>query len=151
MHELYRECFDRGAFRSMADWGKSAWMDIVTGTPEFHKPVPSIENQRNIKLTEKRTLFRKLTHEIANKFKGLGIGDNNYCIEWDHGDDECGENEDEDKFNPDIIKFIQNRAVPFYASALIDEAIVENKSAKDLEKKFKDTLANLYYSARVKS
>ena len=53
MHELYRECFDRGAFRSMADWGKSAWMDIVTGTPEFHKPVPSIENQRNIKLTEK--------------------------------------------------------------------------------------------------
>ena len=58
-------------------------------------------------------MFRKLTHEIANKFKGLGIGDNNYCIEWDHGDDECGENEDEDKFNPDIIKFIQNRAVPF--------------------------------------
>lgn len=144
MHELYRECFDRGVFRSMADWGKSAWLGIVTGEPETRKPNWSIEN-RKIKITEKRKLFNKLTREIAKKF----IDGDNYCIRWNHGNNECGEDKDDEDFNPDIIKFIHERAIPFYASVLIDEAIVEDFWEEKLEQKFKDVLASLYSSAQI--
>lgn len=149
MYELYRECFDRGYFRTFAEWGKSAWLDIFTKDTIQRPPCWNIENTRRLKVKDRDKMFKNLTNKIARKFRKLGFADNGYCIKWNHGKDQCDTQEDEDKFNPDIIKFIHERAIPFYAYALIDEAIVENSWEERLERKFKDTLANLYSSAQI--
>lgn len=151
MKDLFTECADRPWLQK--GWGQiqRAWHEVYKREDlSISKTSPHEHlNDRQLKVTDRLGLNRKLL-EIENTYRKLDMGnDIDICLTMKLDGSRCSDWEDSDDLNEDHLKFVQETAIPFYRSFVINRGIVENTSQEELEREYRKILNTLYQQCQI--